>query len=236
MEAPTTFKAFVFDLDGTLLDTLPDLVVLTNEIMKRCDCPTHTREEVLSYVGGGAPVLLARALPGGMKDEHYRMALSLWYELYTEFGLGKTKPYPHMPETLQKLKSDGMLLGVLSNKFDAAAREVVEAHYPGMFDLVRGEGPDVPRKPDPKGLLDMLRDLGVSPQQTAYVGDSMSDMQTAVAAGAFPIGVTWGYQSTNALIKGGATVLVTSPAEIADLPVRRPDQPISTTASRKDHS
>ena len=217
MEKDADFKAFVFDLDGTLLDTLPDLVVLTNEIMTRCGCPTHTRDEVLSYVGNGATALFQRALPTDAPEALLDQALKLWHDLYDVYGHAQTAPYPSMPETLAQLKARGLRLGVLSNKFDAAARSVVEEHFPGVFDLVRGEGPDVPRKPNPKGLLDMLRDLDVAPEQTAFVGDSLPDMQTAVAAGAFPIGATWGYQSIKALMDGGAAVLVDTPSELANM-------------------
>ena len=104
---------------------------------------------------------------------------------------------------------------MLSNKFDAAAREVVEAHFPGAFDIVRGEGPDTPRKPDPTGLRAMLAELGVEPSRAAYVGDSgATDMAVAVACGVFPIGVTWGYQSTETLLAHGAQVLIDQPVEL----------------------
>ena len=215
METTADFKAFVFDLDGTLLDTLPDLVVLTNEIMARCGCPPHTYDEVLSYIGNGAAALLRRALPDDAPEELISQAVGLWHDLYDVYGHAQTEPFPGIPETLVQLKARGVRLGVLSNKFDAAARGVVEKHLPGIFDLVRGEGPDVPRKPNPKGLLDMLRDFGVTPGQTAFVGDSPPDMQTAVAAGAFPVGVTWGYKPAEALIDSGAVVLVDSPTELA---------------------
>ena len=209
------FEAFVFDLDGTILNTLPDLVALTNAVLVARGYPQHTTEEVLSYVGGGVKVLLERALPTGTPPEEIADIQVQWMQMYPDYGHKQTKPYPQVAETLTKLRERGCKLGVLSNKFDAAAREVVEAHFPGAFDIVRGEGPDTPRKPDPTGLRAMLAELGVEPSRAAYVGDSgATDMAVAVACGVFPIGVTWGYQSTETLLAHGAQVLIDQPVEL----------------------
>ena len=208
-------KAVIFDLDGTLLDTLPDLVVLTNAVLERQGLPTHTRDEVLSYVGGGARVLFQRALPADATPEQLERSLELWHELYFECGIALTQPYEGMPEALAALRKQGCKLGVLSNKFDAAAREVIERFFPGVFDAVCGEGPDTPRKPDPTGLLRMLGELGVEPCDCAYVGDSASDMTVAHAAGCgVAVGAAWGYQSAEALRAAGADVLINEPMDL----------------------
>ena len=212
------FDAVVFDLDGTILDTLPDLVELTNAVMRAGGFPTHTTEEVLTYVGGGIDVLLQRALPHGTSPEDIAACRKLWVELYPQYGYELTKPYPGMDAALAQMKAAGLKLGVLSNKFDGAAREVVETYFPQTFDLVRGESTITPRKPDPTGLLAMIADLGTIPKRTAYVGDSgATDMAVARFAGAYAIGVTWGYQPAETLIEHGARVLVDSPAQLVEL-------------------
>ena len=208
------FDAYLFDLDGTLLDTLPDLVTLTNKVLCENGMPEHTTEEVNSYVGGGSRVLLGRAAPAGTPEEVIDALIVRWKELYPEFGHRTTRPYEGVPQALAQLKAAGAKLGVLSNKFDAATKAVIGEHFPGVFDLVRGESPETPRKPDPAGLLKMMSDLGVSPERCAYVGDSGSDMQVALAAGAVPVGVSWGYRSVEELRAHGAARIIDSPAEL----------------------
>ena len=116
--------------------------------------------------------------------------------------------------TPDKLKAGGAKLGVLSNKFDAATRFVIAEQFPGVFDIVWGEGPDVPRKPDPTGLLNMMAELGVEPERVAYIGDSGGDMTVAHAAGCTAIGVTWGYRSVEVLEAAGADMLIDTPSQL----------------------
>ena len=210
------FDAYIFDLDGTLLDTLPDLVSLTNAVLEEQGFPAHTTEEIASYVGSGGRMLLKRAVPEGTPDEVVDALFARWKEWYPEKGHALTKPYDGMPQALDALKVRGAKLGVLSNKFDAATRAVIGKHFPGVFDLVRGESPLTPRKPDPAGLLAMIADLGTTPDRCAYVGDSGSDMTVAVRAKAFPLGVTWGYRSAEELTSCGAALLIAQPAELLD--------------------
>ena len=210
------FDAYIFDLDGTLLDTLPDLVSLTNAVLEERGFPTHTTDEIASYVGNGARVLLQRAAPPDTTDQVIDAILARWKELYPERGHAFTKPYDGMSYALDMLKERGAKLGVLSNKFDAATCAVIQRHFPGMFDLVRGESPLTPRKPDPAGLLKMMADLGVKPERCAYVGDSGSDMTVAVRAEAFPLGVTWGYRSAEELLSCGAALLIAKPVDLLD--------------------
>ena len=215
MEEPhRAFAAFVFDLDGTLLDTLPDLVRLTNMVLDQQGWPQRTRDEILSYVGDGGRVLMRRAAPQSATDDQIADAFALWQSLYPRYGHELTCPYLGMTETLFQLKGKGAKLGVLSNKFDAAAREVVERHFPGVFDAVVGEGPETPRKPNPTGLFRMLADLGVAGEETAYVGDSGTDMEVAIAVGAFPVGVSWGYRPTEELEAAGARLVIDAPAQL----------------------
>jgi len=213
-----SLKALVFDLDGTLLDTLPDLVALTNAVMDAHGYPRHTAEEILTYIGSGARVLMRRAIPSYVPDDDLDGLMQLWRDLYPEFGFRLTKPYPGIAEALSALHREGVLVGVLSNKFDAAVQDVIEAFFPGAFDIVRGEGPDTPRKPDPAGLLDVAREWGLPPAQIGLVGDTGgTDIAAACAAGAFPIGVSWGDNSAESLWAAGARAVIDDPAELLAL-------------------
>ena len=208
-------RALVFDLDGTLLDTLPDLVALTNAVMDARGFPRHTADEILSYIGSGARVLMRRAIPSYVPDGDLDDLMQLWRNLYPEYGYRMTKPYPGVADALDELRKAGVLLGVLSNKFDAAARDVIGTFFPDVFDLVWGEGPDTPRKPDPTGLLGMAHVWGLQPDQIGLVGDTGgTDMAVACAAGAFPIGVSWGYNSVESLRAAGARIVIDDPAEL----------------------
>ena len=211
------YAAYIFDLDGTLLDTLPDLVRLTNMVLDQREWPQRTREEILSYVGDGGRVLLRRAAPAEAADGEVAAAFATWQELYPTYGHALTKPYDGIPEALGQLKRQGAKLGVLSNKFDAAVGEVIARHFPGVFDIARGECAEIPRKPDPRGLQHMLQQLGVQPGQVAYVGDSGTDMAVAQAAGTFPVGVSWGYRPVDELEAAGARRIVDMPAQLLKL-------------------
>lgn len=213
-----SFDAYIFDLDGTLLNTLPDLVNLTNMVLGEWGMPPRTSAEINSFVGNGARVLLQKAAAPGTSDEDIDAILSRWKALYPEHGHKYTKPYAGMPEALAQLKAGGAKLGVLSNKFDAAAQSVIAEHFPGVFDIARGEAPDIPRKPDPAGLLRLMDQLGVEPARVAYVGDSGTDMTVASRAGVgASVGVTWGYRSREELAACGARWLIDEPDQLPDL-------------------
>lgn len=210
-------RAFIFDLDGTVLDTLDDLVALTNAVLAERGWPVHSREAVQGFVGNGAHALMVQAVPAGIDEAGVAAALARWKELYGVYGHKLTRPFPGMSGTLARLKAEGACLGVLSNKFDAAARAVIAEHFPDTFDIVHGECADYPRKPDPTGLRRMIGALGVEPGETAYIGDSVGDMDTAAAAGAIAIGVAWGYQPASALYAHGARMVIGAPGELTEL-------------------
>lgn len=212
--ARPAFKAFVFDLDGTLLHTLPDLVALTNATLEASGYPPRTDAEILSFVGNGARSLMLQAVPAGTPETAADAALVRWKSLYPTYGHKLTRPFPHIEETLSQLRERGARLGVLSNKFDAGAQDVIAAYLPNTFDAVHGESADYPRKPNPTGLLRMLAELGVSPDEAIYIGDSAGDVDVAVAAGVFPIGVTWGYQPVDCLRERGAKAIIEDPREL----------------------
>lgn len=186
---------FIFDLDGTLLDTLPDLVAVTQTTLANLGYPSRTPEQILSYVGNGQRALIMQAIPAGSSEAQVDEAVAEWKRVHGEIGISLTVPYPGIAETLQQLKSRGCKLGVLSNKFNAGVQQIIPQFFPDVFDLMYGECEGIPRKPDPTGLLRCLRELGSSAQNCAYVGDSAGDMKVANAAGCLPIGVNWGYNA-----------------------------------------
>lgn len=215
MTAGKTFDAFVFDLDGTLLDTLPDLVSVTNETLRRFGHPEHTRDEILSMVGNGLHSLISQAVPADLPAAAVEEELAFWKAAYDGCGHARTALYPGVMETLEELKARGKKLAVFSNKFDGGVKDVLAHFMPGFMDFELGEGP-VPRKPDPEGLLLIARTLDIEPHRIAYVGDSAdTDMQVAHNAGAFAIGVSWGYQPAERL-RAAADVLIDTPEQLLD--------------------
>lgn len=211
------FDTFVFDLDGTLLDTLPDLVVLTNAVLLECGFPERTSAEVLSYVGNGVKALMYQAVPKDADEEAVEAAMGRWKELYPQYGYRLTKAYEGIPETVAELKRRGARLGVLSNKFDAGVQEVVGAYLPGLFAVAHGESADIPRKPDPTGLLRTIEELGSVPERTVYVGDSTGDVAVARNAGTYAVGVTWGYHGAERLRAAAADLVIDDPRALLDL-------------------
>lgn len=211
------FKAIVFDMDGTLLNTLPDLTALTNAVLADRGYRTYSTDEIRAFIGDGVKTLMFRAMPDSASEEERTAALEEWKRRYPEFGRKLTRPYEGVAQTLDALKTNGVLLGVLSNKFDAAVRDLAEMYFPDVFALAHGESLEYPRKPNPAGLLRMLDELGVSPSDAAYVGDSAGDMKVACAAGTFAIGASWGYQPTTVLEENGAGLIIDKPCDILDL-------------------
>lgn len=211
-------KALIFDLDGTLLNTMPDLAALTNAVMDAHGLPRHTTEAIMSFFGDGMRVFMRRAAPADVPDEEIDGLVQQWRDLYPQYGYRFTRPYPGIATALEALRATGVKLGVLSNKFDAAARHVVDTFFPDAFDLVCGEGPETPRKPDPTGFLAMARTWGLEPADIGMVGDSgRTDMDVACAAGAFAIGVSWGYGSAGDLAAHGAHVVIDDPMQLLDV-------------------
>ena len=209
-----TFDTFIFDLDGTLLDTLPDLVELTNAALNEQGFPSRTTDEMHSFVGNGARALMYQAVPADATTEQAEAAMRRWMELYPVIGNKLTEPYPHIEEALAELAARGINLGVLSNKFDQGVHDVIDAYLPGMFHVKHGECADIPRKPDPTGLLRSIAELGSTPDRTAYVGDSPGDVAVSRNAGTFAIGVAWGYHHADDLRAAGADVVLEDAREL----------------------
>ncbi len=212
--ADREIKAFVFDMDGTILHTLPDLVVATNEALVQMGFPARTYEEVLGFMGDGGARLIERAVPPGTPRELREETFELWRSIYIGSGYPLTEPFPGIVESLEELRRRGAKTAVLSNKFDEGARQLAERFFPGLFDAVRGDAPPAPRKPNPTTLLRMLDELGVQPGEAAYLGDAIVDVHVARNAGVRAIGVSWGYDAANPLPVADLDAYIHDPSEL----------------------
>ena len=216
--AMPALEAIVFDMDGTILHSLPDLAACANEAFSRMGFPTHSESEFRKYMGGGGVRLINHVVPAEATAEQRSRAFELWRSLYIASDYALTTPFPGVVDVLAALRAQGMKTAVLSNKFDEGARMLAERHFPGLFDAVRGDKPPAPTKPDSTTLLQMLDDLGVRPEAAAYVGDTNIDVQTARNAGVMAIGVSWGYDSANPLRAQELDAYLRKPADLLDLP------------------
>jgi phosphoglycolate phosphatase len=209
-------KAVLFDLDGTLADTIQDLAGAVNRSLARRHLPEHELELYKLMVGDGFRNLITRALPEGLRNEDYIEATRA--EAAAEYAgrcLERTRPYPGVPELLSALAGRGIPFGVLSNKPDDLTKKVVAGLFPGAgFALVRGETEAFPRKPDPASALDACARLGARSGETLYLGDSGVDMKTAKAAGFLALGALWGFRGEAELREAGADALLASPEDL----------------------
>lgn len=207
------YQAVLFDLDGTLLDTLADLGNAMNRVLAAQGLPGHPLEAYRYFVGEGARLLVTRALPENRRDEATIAAcLAAFQADYNQNWRVETKPYPGIPEMLDALTARGLKLAVLSNKpHDFTQRCVHELLPRWTFEPVFGLRETVPRKPDPAGALEIAACLNIPPAHFLYLGDTAIDMQTARAAGMFPVGALWGFRSAEELVEGGAEVLLEEP-------------------------
>ena len=200
----------IFDLDGTLLDTVADLANATNQALEQCGYPTHPVEAYYKFVGNGINKLFARALPSeASNEENVLRVRSLFVPYYNEHNADYSRPYPGVVELLHTLQEDGVKIAVASNKYHEATLKLVHHFFPDIrFTAIYGQREDVPIKPAPDIVYDILHDTGISTEQALYVGDSGVDMQTACNAGVESVGVTWGFRSEAELREHGAAHLV----------------------------
>lgn len=209
--------AVIFDLDGTLLNTLGDLRAATNHALEVRGLPPHSMEEIRQFIGNGIRLLICRAMPEGTPEAEIDAALDDFKAYYAAHIHDRTVPYDGIPQLLTALRKRGIQVAVLSNKIDSASQQLIEYFFPGKIDVVFGEHVGVPRKPDPTSCRMVMQQLGVQPEQVLYVGDSGTDMQTAKNAGLYAVGVTWGFRSKEVLLKYGADVLVHRPEQILQI-------------------
>lgn len=213
------FKAVIFDLDGTLLDTLDDLSDSMNAVLSASSLPVHAAEAYKYFVGDGVRNLVKRALPEHLRDDlTIEKHLSEMQKEYGKRWADKTKPYEGIPELLDALKEKGVRLTILSNKVDEFTKLVVEKLLPGWkFDLVLGERKSVPKKPDPSGAFEIAKELDMPVGEFLYLGDTDVDMITANAAGMYAVGALWGFRKADELVNGGARILIPKPQTLLDL-------------------
>jgi phosphoglycolate phosphatase len=214
------YQAVLFDLDGTLLDSLADLADSMNTVLAANGMPVHATELFRLFVGDGVENLVRRSLPDTSRDNAAlvrRFAASMREE-YAKSWNKKTVPYPGVSELLERLKGLGVKLAVLSNKPHAFVDKVLRYYFNHVsFDAAFGEQPAFPRKPDPTAALEISRILAVPPARFLYLGDSNTDMHTAKGAGMLPVGALWGFRTAEELREAGAERLVGDPLEVISL-------------------
>lgn len=207
----------IFDLDGTLLNTIDDLADAGNHVCAAHGWPAHTVDEFKLMVGNGIPRLVARFTPKELGEAELAAALAEFSAYYDLHKADKTAPYSGVPQVLAAVKSAGIAAAVLSNKADALAGPVVESYYPGVFNAVQGALPGVPTKPDPTLLRKLMKRLGAAAETTLFVGDSNVDILTGKNGGLETCGVLWGFRSRRELEEAGADHIAETPEQLAEL-------------------
>lgn len=208
------YDAVIFDLDGTLTDTLGDLRNSVNYALNQFGFPERSLDEVRSFVGNGVRRLIYLSVPGNTSEEVSEKCLDVFKEYYKENSLVETKPYDGIIEMIEKLRKDGVKTAVVTNKMHEAAEDIVRIFFGNLIDVTLGQVDGVAQKPQPDGINLVLEKLGVSKEKAVYVGDSEVDCITAKNAEIPCIGVTWGFRDRDVLIENGADIIVDSPEDI----------------------
>ena len=209
-------KAVIFDLDGTLLDTLCDLADSVNWALEKYGQPKRTLEEVRSFVGNGLRNLMTQAVPGGEKNPVFESLFEEFREYYKSHCNIKTAPYEGILELMDELKNRGIKMGIVSNKIDSGVKELNEIHFAKYVEVAIGERAGIGRKPAPDSVNEALRILDVDKKDSVYVGDSDVDIQTAKNAGMDCVSVSWGFRDEVFLMENGATMLIHQPMELLE--------------------
>lgn len=212
-------KTLIFDLDGTLLDTLLDLKEATNYALKQFSYPPRTEEEIRNFIGNGVSKLIERAIPEGINNPNYLSALKIFKEYYEAHCDVYTKPYPLMKETLLKLKAHGYTLAVVTNKVDEIANKLIDKYYPNIFSCVQGDVPFLKKKPSNEMVKYCLKKLKIKkPNKCIYIGDTDVDYLTAKNSKMEVILVSYGYRDKGSLIKlDGAPIIIDEPFHLIDI-------------------
>ena len=210
------YKTYIFDLDGTLLDTLTDLAASCNYALRTHGMPEHTIGDVRRFVGNGVRKLMKRAVPDGEVNPDFEATFATFREHYMQHSLDTTKPYPGIEDVLTELKARGCRLAVVSNKMMAATVELCKHFFPDTIEVAIGENEaeGIRKKPAPDTVFAALKQLGVSGDNAVYVGDSDVDLATARNSNLSCISVLWGFRDRDFLLDHGATTLITSPKEL----------------------
>ena len=216
---PKKCEAIIFDLDGTLLNTLDDLADANNQALSELGFPTHPVESYKYHIGNGVRLLLERTLPEDSRDEAtVEKGIAMMKQAYDKCWSNKTRPYAGIPEMLDELVRRGVRMAILSNKPHAYTRVIVDKLLANWdFEEVWGVSDTVPPKPDPAGISSLVETMGVATENLLYLGDTATDMETAVGADIFAVGVLWGFRTADELTQNGARVLLDKPAELLDI-------------------
>ena len=212
----TTYNTYVFDLDGTLLDTLSDLAASTNYALRTHGMPEHSIDDVRRFVGNGVRLLMERAVPDGAANPLFNDTFATFRQHYMAHSLDTTKPYEGVPEALAALKARGCHLAVVSNKMMAATQELCRHFFPDTIEVAIGEheSAGIRKKPAPDTVFAALKALGVGQDGAVYVGDSDVDIETARNSGLPCISVLWGFRDRDFLIQHGAKTFISAPSEL----------------------
>lgn len=213
-------RAVVFDLDGTLLNTLNNITAAVNHTLTAYGMPSRTPAEVRGFVGNGVVSLIARAVPVGTDADTTARVLADFRVYYADHTLDLTAPYDGILPMLDCLKEHGVAMAIVSNKPDVSVERLCEKFFANHITVALGDSPDRPRKPAPDGTLAALAQLGVSAEEAVFVGDGDADVLTARNAGMPCVGVTWGFRDADDLRAAGATVLADTPAQVAEIIVQ----------------
>jgi len=207
------YQTIIFDLDGTLLDTLADIHAALNTTLAAFKLPVYSAMQVRSMVGNGLPELLRTAAPQ-LDEATHAQALAMLRKHYLDTPHTHTQPYPGIVALLADLKNSGIKLAVLTNKMHAVSVQIVEHFFPGMFHAIQGEQAGLARKPSPAGIERLLKVLHCTISQTVFVGDGETDCRAALAAGMDYIGVSWGFRATEQLMQAGAGFICNTVPEL----------------------
>ena len=211
-----TYSTYIFDLDGTLLDTLGDLAASVNYALRTHGMPEHSIDDVRRFVGNGVRKLMERAIPDGEANSLFEETFATFRQYYMAHSLDTTKPYEGIPETLTELRKRSCRLAVVSNKMMAATQELIRHFFPDTIEVAIGEheAEGIRKKPAPDTVFAALRQLGVGTEGAVYVGDSDVDIQTASNSGLPCISVLWGFRDRNFLTQHGAKTFISAPSEL----------------------
>lgn len=211
------YDTYIFDLDGTLLDTLEDLKNSCNYALEAFDMPKRTLGEVRKFVGNGVKKLMERAVPGGLSYPEFDEVYQTFLDHYSKHNLDTTKPYPGVIQVMKALKANGKNVAIVSNKFYDATRALCKHFFGDVVEVAIGEKENIRRKPAPDTVNEAFKELGVNKENAVYVGDSEVDVMTARNSGIPCISVLWGFRSKDFLIGHGADAFIEKPEELLDI-------------------
>lgn len=212
------YSLAIFDMDGTILNTLDDMTDSLNEILTKYNLPLHTVDEVRFMVGNGIPKLIERAIPDGRSNAEFDKILADFIAYYEKHCAIKTAPYAGIVDCIKALRAAGLKIAVNTNKVEPAAIALCDDYFPGLFDIISGSRPGMPPKPAPDGIYEILNRAGMDGksegQKAVFIGDSDVDMQTGMNAGLDVIGVDWGFRGKKFLEEHGAKVIMMNAEEL----------------------